>query len=112
MLYTIFSWKLWKATVTNTELTRYAGFANLMMEVTKSSEELKLRGEPEARLMEEIVNIMWEFGYDSFLEDIKIDKRQSSYFERIEALVKQFNYDPNNIPWLKIILNKIKESEG
>jgi len=108
-LYTIFSWKLWKTTQASVELSRYAGFANLMIQITKSVEESKKQGSPQAQMNEQIINIMWEVGYETFLEDINIKKIKQAkpQFERIAEILEANNINPDNIVWLRILLNKI-----
>ncbi len=112
VMYTIFSRKLWKATRSSVDIARYTGFLNLMVMLNNSIEDAKRKGLPEAIMLQQLGNIMGEFGFKRFLDDIDFDKDKEDreYFEKFEELFRNNNIDPNSISWFRPILKKLKKN--
>ena len=110
VFYTFYSIQLWKATRASVDLARYTGFMNLMIQLSQHTEDAKRKGLPEAVILEQFVNILGEFGFERFLEevDIRDDPIAREYFGKIEGMLRAINLDPNSVPWFRLILKKLK----
>lgn len=110
IVYTVYSARLWKATRASVDISRYVAFMNLMLQLNQQAEEAKRKGLPEAALLEQFGNMLAEFGFERFLDDIdfKKDKYAIEYFSKIEGMIRGFGVDPNNVSWFRPVLRKLR----
>jgi hypothetical protein len=111
VIYTTYSVRLWKATRASVDLARYTAFMNLMVQFNQKAEEAKRKGLPEAIFLEQFGTMLIEFGFERFLDEIdfKRDKHAIEYFSKIEAMLRGFGVDPNDVSWFRPVLRKLKE---
>jgi len=107
--YTIFSSRLWKTTQASVDLARYSEFLNLMLMLGKHVDDAKKQGAPETEKLQELLNIIGEFGFKRFLDDVDFnkDKLAMEYDENLEEFFLNNNIDPNSIPFFRPIFNKL-----
>lgn len=107
--YTIFSSRLWKTTQASVDLARYSEFLNLMLMLSKYVEDAKKQGMPETDKLQQLLNIMGEFGFKRFLDDVdfKKDKLVLEYVENLETFFLNNNIDPSIIPFFRPIFEKL-----
>jgi len=83
--YTVYSSRLWKTTQATLDLARYTEFLNLILMLSKYVEDAKKQGVPETDKLQQLLNLMSEFGFKRFLEDVdfKKDKLAMEYVENL-----------------------------
>lgn len=111
VVYAFYSVRLWRATRASVDLARYTAFLNLMTQLGQYAEDAKRKGLPEAVLLEQFGNMLAEFGFERFLEEIdfKNDTEAHQYFGKIEGMLRAYSIDPYTVAWFRPILKKLKE---
>lgn len=111
VIYAFYSIRLWRATRASVDIARYTAFLNLMTQLAQHTEDAKRKGLPEAVFLEQFANMLGEFGFQKFLEEIDIEKDPDAnqYFGKIEGMLRAYNVDPYSIPWFRPILRKLNK---
>ena len=110
-IYSYYSAKLWKATLASVDIARYTTFMNYMTTLGQQIEQTKVTDPQGAAFLEQFAMLMGEFAIERFLEDVDFKKNAEvrDYFNKIEVMFRARNVDPQSIPWLRVVLKKLKE---
>ena len=82
-----------------------------MVQLSQYVEDAERKELPEAVFLKQFLNMIAEFGFEKFLEDIDIkgDASLREYFGKIEGMLKAYNIDPSSVPWYRPVRKKLED---
>ena len=79
--------------------------------LTDEAEKHRSESPESAQFLDQIGALILEVGIQRFLRDIdlKKDKEAREYFSKIEGMFRGKGIDPQQVPWLRVILEEMKK---
>ncbi|MFZ5994114.1 MAG: hypothetical protein ACOYU4_03900 [Thermodesulfobacteriota bacterium] len=111
VVYTVFSYRLWKATKATCDIARYTAFMAYLGTLAQEIDKSRGKNPVGAQFLENLMSIMAEAGFESFMKDIDLNKNPEArdFLVKLEGMFRGHGVDPMSIPMLRPIMSKIKK---
>jgi hypothetical protein len=109
-IYTATTIKLWKATMASVDVSKATVLLNYLATIAQEFEKVKEANPQAAAFLQQIAMLVTEVAMEQFLADINLNKqpRVRDALNKFDGLLRAQNVDPQNIPWFRLIAEKMK----
>ena len=110
IIYTFYSFQLWRITRAAAEISRQAAFGNLWAELNRYLEILRHRDAPETAFLQNVSNLMLEYMIANLATHAteKDDQNFEEFRRKILALMADNEADASKIPWVARLVEQKK----
>ena len=101
IIYTFYSFQLWRTTRVAAEISRQAAFSNLWAELNRYLELLRQQNAPEVAFLEKLSNLLLEYMFTNLIRNAAERNEQSTveFRQKVSRLVEENKADASRIPW-------------
>jgi hypothetical protein len=101
IVYTFYSFQLWRTTRVAAEISRQAAFSNLWAELNRYLELLRQQNAPEVAFLEKLSNLLLEYMFTNLIRNAAERNEQSTveFRQKVSRLVEENKADASRIPW-------------
>ena len=102
IIYTFYSFQLWRTTRAAAEISRQAAFSNLWAELNRYLELLRQQNAPEVAFLQKLSDLLLQYMFTSLIRNAA-DKNEPSVLEfrkQVSRLLEENQADAARIPWV------------
>ena len=102
IVYTFYSFQLWRTTRAAAEISRQAAFSNLWAELNRYLELLRQQNAPETEFLQKLSDLLLEFMFTNLIRNAAKRNEQSAveFRQKVSRLVEENKADASRIPWV------------
>lgn len=102
IIYTFYSFQLWRSTRAATEISRQAAFGNLWAELNRYLELLRQQNAPETEFLQKLSDLLLEFMLTNLIRNAAGRDEQFTveFRQKLSRLVEENKADASRIPWV------------
>ena len=102
IIYTFYSFQLWRTTRAAAEISRQAALSNLWAELNRYLELLRQQNAPETAFLEKLSHLVLEYMFTNLIRSAAERNERSAveFRQRVSRLVEENKADASRIPWV------------